>query len=87
MAVARPEGSIVMSTERQREQRRASGAAKHAALVRLRDNHPEEYRALYNEECEARGVRPLGARRDLKRQALLRQLAELDARTSSRNGV
>lgn len=44
--------------ERQRVQTRANNHARNAAMRRLIDAHRAEYRRLYVEECEKRGVIP-----------------------------
>jgi hypothetical protein len=44
--------------ERQKVQIRIASAARNAAVKRLIERHPEEYRALYVEEADRRGVVP-----------------------------
>jgi hypothetical protein len=66
--------------ERLREQRRLTAEARNRAVDRLKAAHPEEYRAYYNEEAKARGITPQGARREVTRARLLRELAALDAK-------
>lgn len=44
--------------ERQRVQTRANNHARNAAMRRLIQAHREEYRKLYIEECDKRGVTP-----------------------------
>lgn len=52
---------MVSKAERQAAQIRAAVAAKAAALKRLAEKYADEYRVLYAEEAEARGVRPHGS--------------------------
>lgn len=59
-------------------QRKASSEARNAALRRLREAHPDEYRALYNEEAIVRGVTPAGDRRAGRIARLRAELAELE---------
>lgn len=63
--------------ERHRAQLKASSDARTAALRRLKDAHPDEYRTYYEEEAVARGVTPASARRDARRKKLLDELARI----------
>ena len=47
-----------MRDEQQGEKMQASMAARHAAIMRLRELHPEDWKRIYTEEAAKRGVKP-----------------------------
>ena len=49
-------------TATQPSQPALAGAARTAAVRRLIAAHPDEYRVIYEEEAESRGIRPKGKR-------------------------
>jgi hypothetical protein len=58
-----------------RTRRLASSEARNAAVRKLKEAHPAEYRILYEEEAVKRGIRPAGVTRA---QRIARLRAELD---------
>ncbi len=61
-----------------RAQRLASSEARNVAVRRLKEAHPAEYQAFYEEEAVKRGVQPARTAR-IRRIARLRaELAELE---------
>lgn len=61
-----------------KEINRLTVQARNVALRRLTEAHPEEYRALYNEEATARGVTVKGSRAQQRAGKIerLRRLAD-----------
>lgn len=66
--------------ERQRVQTKANNAARYSAIKRLIEAHSAEYRQLYIEECEKRGVLPMPTTGLVtKRQRVEPLIAEIEA--------
>lgn len=57
---------------------RLASKARQRTYARLRDMYPEDYQRFYEEEAKLVGVLPASVARREKREALLKQLEELD---------
>lgn len=64
------------NTEHLRQRRLLSTEARNTAIQRLKDAHPEEYRALYEEEAAKRGIKTFTSAR---KSRIARLRAELEA--------